>query len=243
MSIKIMSEVWEHASVTQGTLLVLLALADSADEKTRQCWPAVSSLASKARLSDRQVQRCISELVEAGMVEVQPNAGRSGSNLFRVSEVTKWRGDKMSGGDTHVTGGVTPTSPGGVTPTSPKPSLITVNEPSIGREGLFDALDEDKPKSDGFDEFWKVYPTKAGKEDAQKAWRKAITVAPPATIIAAAARYAEWLNSGGPSEFRPQVKFAQGWLNGKRWEDPAIAPAPTDRRARFQPPSHEEVFR
>jgi len=107
MSIKIMSEVWDHATVSQGTLLVLLALADSADERSRECWPAISSIAAKARLSDRQAQRCITELQEAGIVAVTPNAGRSGSNLYRVQEVTKWRGDKMSWGDTHVTQTVT----------------------------------------------------------------------------------------------------------------------------------------
>lgn len=245
MSIKIMAEVWEHANVSQGTLLVMLALADSADERSRECWPAVSSLAKKARLSERQVQRCITELVDYGMIEVFANAGRSGSNLFRVSEVTKWRGDKMSGGDTHVTGGVTPMSPGGVTPMSPKPSIRTINEPSKDCDGLFSAMEApkaEKPNDDGFERFWAVYPLKTSKTAARKNWGKAIKKAPAETIIAAAERYAAWVGSAKPGEFRPNVKYPQGWLSDERWKDGIVEP-PAPRRQSLLGPQFGEVVR
>lgn len=225
MSIKIMNEVWEHASVSQGTLLVALALADSADEKSRECWPSIRHLAERARLSERQVQRCLMELTDACMVVVSIGAGRGGSNLYHILAASKWRGDKMSGGDVDVTGGVTPMSPGGVTPMSPpsEPSYRTVNEPSSREGGQLALLSEEatEAKSDRFDEFWKAFPKKAGKPAALKAWQKAVRKTDPGKIIAAARVYA-----GSETVQRGFVKYPQGWLNEERFNDPDLQPPP-----------------
>lgn len=241
MSIKVMQEVWDNARVTQGTLLVLLSLADSADEKSRECWPAISTIAAKSRLSERQVQRCITELQEAGIVVVTANAGRSGSNLFRIQEVTKWRGDKMSGGDAHVTGGVTPMSPGGVTPMSPKPSLRTINEPSTREsdDDLFSAKSIETPKVDkaeeAFNRFWAVYPKKSGKPAAHRNFLRAVKAgADPETIIAAAERYAS-----SDSVLRGFAKHPQGWLTDERWNDEDLTP----RQMKPRGPAWGEVVR
>jgi uncharacterized protein YdaU (DUF1376 family) len=75
------------------------------------------------------------------------------------------------------------------------------------------------PKDDSFDRFWAVYPKKAGKADALKAWPKAIAKADPETIILAASRYAE---TG--EVVRGFAKNAQGWLNGERWNDEDLKP-------------------
>lgn len=75
MSIKVMTRVWEHAQYKEGTLLVLLALADYADDRG-VCWPAQPEIASKARLTDRQVRNVINQLVEDGEILVQPSQGR-----------------------------------------------------------------------------------------------------------------------------------------------------------------------
>jgi hypothetical protein len=77
----------------------------------------------------------------------------------------------------------------------------------------------EKPKDDGFNRFWAVYPKKAGKADALKSWPKAITKADPETIILAATRYAE---TGEVK--RGFAKNAQGWLNGERWNDEDLKP-------------------
>lgn len=241
MSIKIMQEAWDHSQVSQGTLLVLLALADSADERSRECWPSIASIAKKARLSERQVQRCIMELVEHCVLVVFPNAGRSGSNLFRISEVSNWHGDKMSGGDAHVTGGVTPMSPGGVTPMSPKPSLRTINEPSsMSDDDLFSEIETIAPRptvvaekrktEEDFDRFWRVFPA-GRKTDKPKAAaifgqivagkHKLISKTDAEAIISGAERYA----ATNPD---PQyVPIPKTWLNGARWEDVPAAPPPT----------------
>jgi hypothetical protein len=80
-----------------------------------------------------------------------------------------------------------------------------------------------------FDRFWAVYPKKAGKPAAKKAWAKAIKREKPEVIIAAAKRYSAWLSSAQPGEFRPHVKYAQGWLNDGRWDEFAGSEAPDHR--------------
>lgn len=86
MSIKVISWVWD-SSASRGTdRLVLLAIADSAsgDDGTN-AYPSIATLARKAGVSTRTVQRAIRTLVELGELEFSPGAGRNGSNLYRVN--------------------------------------------------------------------------------------------------------------------------------------------------------------
>lgn len=142
MSILVMSVVWKHAPVDQGQLLVLLALADFADDDG-WCYPSVDTLAAKSRMAGRSVQRAIRAMQEAGFLAVEANAGPGGANRYRVV-VTALQavkgGDNLSPhdgaewGDTGVTGGVTSATGGGdtgVTLTVIEPS----EEPSVEREG------------------------------------------------------------------------------------------------------------
>lgn len=248
-----MQEAFEHAPVDQGTLLVLIVLADSADEGTRECWPSVSRIAARARLSERQVQYCLKQLSDRGIIEIETGAGRSGTNLYRLTRHEKWGGAKTAGvgcnncggGEAHCTGGVQSTSPGGVKPIAPEPSIRTINEPSKDCDGLFSAMEApkaEKPNDDGFERFWAVYPLKTAKTAARKNWGKAIKKAPAETIIAAAERYAAWVGSAKPGEFRPNVKYPQGWLSDERWKDGIVEP-PAPRRQSLLGPQFGEVVR
>jgi hypothetical protein len=78
-----MTSVWKQSRHRGGALLVLLALADYADDDG-ECWPSVLRLASKARLSERQTQEVLRRLEAAGEIAVQLAAGPKGSNLYTV---------------------------------------------------------------------------------------------------------------------------------------------------------------
>jgi len=78
-----MNRVWDKAHVGSNQLLVLLALADRADEDGI-CWPGVAYLAERARVQDRQVQRIIQELVRTGELVVQHGTGRGFTNHYLV---------------------------------------------------------------------------------------------------------------------------------------------------------------
>lgn len=63
-----------------------------------------------------------------------------------------------------------------------------------------------------FDRFWKIYPRKENKGQAEKAWAKAIKLAEPDQIIEAVER-TPW------NEDKQFIPHPASWLNGKRWED------------------------
>lgn len=65
-----------------------------------------------------------------------------------------------------------------------------------------------------FDEFWKVYPRKVGKQAAEKAFAKAAKTTEPNVIIAGAARYAD-----DPNRVDAFTAHPTTWLNAGRWND------------------------
>lgn len=217
-----MNEVIEAAPVEQGALLVLIMLADSADEHSRQCWPAVSTIARRSRLSERQVQYCLKDLAARGMIEIETNAGRSGTNLYRVTRPETWGGAITAGVKPIAPGGVQSTSPGGVKPIAPEPSLEPSIEPSMRVREQLTLLSEDPTPArvDQFDEFWSAYPRKTAKEAARKAWPKAAKKADPNKIIAAARRYA--VKRAGEDD--RYTAHPATWLNAGSYDDPDLQP-------------------
>jgi Helix-turn-helix domain len=83
MSIKVATEVWKGSRHRSGNLLVLLALADHADDQGK-AWPGIRLLARKARLSERHTRRCLTELVVGGEVEILPNKAPSGRTWYQI---------------------------------------------------------------------------------------------------------------------------------------------------------------
>ena len=61
MSIKIMSQLWENSRHDGTHLLVLMALADWANDDG-EAYPAVPTLARKCRISERRLQQILEEL-------------------------------------------------------------------------------------------------------------------------------------------------------------------------------------
>lgn len=83
MSIKVMTNVWEHSEQKSGTLLVLLAIADYCRDDGK-AWPSLASLGRKSRLSVRQVSRAIKKLQKDGELVVQTSAGPYFNNLYQI---------------------------------------------------------------------------------------------------------------------------------------------------------------
>ncbi len=84
MSIEVMSAVWKHAPVKGGDLLVLLALADHANDRG-MCWPSIPKLAEKSRLKERQVYTIIGRLERKGLIDVDHGEGSRRGNFYRVN--------------------------------------------------------------------------------------------------------------------------------------------------------------
>jgi hypothetical protein len=85
MSNKLMSQIWSGAHVEGSSLLVLLALADFANDKDI-CWPSLPTLAQRARISERQAQRLVQKLADDGHIEIMATGnGRRHSARYKVT--------------------------------------------------------------------------------------------------------------------------------------------------------------
>ncbi len=84
LSIKLITAVWD-LKVGNGTdKLVLVALADYANEKTGRCWPSITALMARTELAKRTVLESLKRLEEAGHLEVTRRHRHS--NMFTVRQ-------------------------------------------------------------------------------------------------------------------------------------------------------------
>lgn len=103
-----------------------------------------------------------------------------------------------------------------------KPREVVAPDQGTGNREQGKDKDSAAARLAGFDEFWKRWPKRVARADAEKAWAK---IAPDAKalrrILAAVAeqsRLPDWTKDGGKYIPHPGT-----WLNGKRWEDEAGA--------------------
>jgi len=125
-----MSAVFESKTLGPTERLVMLALADHADDSGR-CYPSNSRLCERTGLSERAVRQNVRALESGGFLSVLIGAGQAGANVYIV---------RPHGGQEMPPAGNAPGTicrqgghdvPLGGAPDAPKPS-VTINEPSIG---------------------------------------------------------------------------------------------------------------
>jgi helix-turn-helix protein len=89
----VLTRVWRDSQHKGGTLLVLLAIADYAEDNG-VAFPSVATLAKKARMTPRNVQYALRALERSGELQVGPPESGRKSNTFRVQTLrgiqTKW---------------------------------------------------------------------------------------------------------------------------------------------------------
>lgn len=83
MSIRIWTAVWTNSRHSGSELLMLLALADFADDEGL-AYPSIATLARKCRMSTRNVNLILAQLRKGGELEVRQNAGPNGANVYRI---------------------------------------------------------------------------------------------------------------------------------------------------------------
>lgn len=216
MSIETMSAVWRHSQSTGRARLVLLAIADHQGEIG--AWPSIATLARMVNASERSVQRDIQELIALDELIVEwrqaPSRGIHKSNLYWVNlpEVTKPSHEVTNEVDevTDSTHEVTE-SLDEVTPVGVLNLIRTIKEPLL-----------EYPQNK-FEEFWNLYPRKVGKQEAAKAFEKAIKSVPFIQILVGVQRLAADPN-------KPEMTFLPypaTWLNRGGWSD---APYPERKK-------------
>lgn len=204
MSVRTMAAVWERSQHSGTNLLMLLAIADFADDDGR-AYPAVPTLARKCRMKERNAQYILSELVESDELTIQRGKGPRGSNVYRIKLASL---GVQHSAPVQSNAPLQHSAPGGCNGVRITPAMEctrTINEPSMNHQS-------------GFEVFWLAYPKKKAKGDAQRAWSK---LKPNADLtdsilqaIEAQKTAEDWTKENG--KFIP---YPATWLNSRRWED------------------------
>ena len=121
-----MTDVWDRAPFDQTHLLVLLALADQANDAGR-CWPSAAHIAKRARCSDRYVRQVISELQSAGWLSIEERRGRSSMYTVTTPE-PRFTPEPQLRGEPQAT----PEKPSPLNPSSPHPGTPVQGTPELG---------------------------------------------------------------------------------------------------------------
>jgi DNA-binding transcriptional ArsR family regulator len=193
-----------------GPLALFCLLRYRADNATGESWWSHEAMADDLGVSRASVLRWLRKLEEAGHVIVERRVTDVGqtSNLYTVVGVR----------------GVANLQHPGVA--NLQHELINNTQLQIPESQLHTS----KKSNVSFDDFWKVYPRRAGKQAAHKAWDKAVKDTPAVIVLAGAAAFRDDPNR--EDEFTPHPAT---WLNQGRWEDdplPARAGRKTTGEAR-----------
>ena len=81
MSISLMTDVW-RLPLQASRKMVLLALADNANDEGTDCWPSIGKLVEKCSMSERSIQVHLAALEDSGYIKRHERLGRS--NKFTV---------------------------------------------------------------------------------------------------------------------------------------------------------------
>ena len=122
MSIRAMNRVWANSVNKGSVLLLLLAVADYAQDDGTGCFAGVETLAAKTRMSARNVQYLIEKAEKSGELSVDRRASKYGTNEYTLHIGHANFAPPTSGGDTKPTSGLDtkPTSSNTLVDTSVK---------------------------------------------------------------------------------------------------------------------------
>jgi hypothetical protein len=97
MSVKIMSDVFENSKTEGNARLVLLCLADCANDEG-VCWPSIKTLSRKANISEETTRKFLHVFEKIGLVESEERfnpLGRRTSNTYKIN-LEKIGDDKLT---------------------------------------------------------------------------------------------------------------------------------------------------
>lgn len=133
-----MSEVWENSKQKGNGLLLLLAIADFANDDLK-CYPSIDRLAFKTRMSRRNVQTLVRQMAEEGEIVIHENAGPKGCNVYQIMGVQtlhpcKPHAENGNSGDASQRPGF-----------ASEPSVTVQKEPSVTSSASAPPKEEAKP--------------------------------------------------------------------------------------------------
>lgn len=125
MSIKLMNAIWDHSPYKGSKLLILLSLADMANDAGK-CWPSIPTISRRARLTERQTMIVLAQLRADQAIDWDNRPGTS--NMYAIANPAPLNPDSPLRPDSGVP--LRPDSPPPesrftppLNPDSPKPLL------------------------------------------------------------------------------------------------------------------------
>lgn len=230
MSVHISSDVWRHSKAKGAALLVLLSLADQANDDG-QCWPKVEKIAARCRISRASVLRHLADLRDLGELSWENRSARAQPNFYTVN-VGGTRSQIETGEANPVADCDGPRLTGETGPVS----TVRLQEPSIETSPEPSQADAATSVAALFDDFWKAYPRHIGKAAAARKFATLCKTVDPQAIIAGAARFAQLVAKSKTEQgFIPHPTT---WLNAGRWEDelPEVEQPQVERKPGGLPP-------
>jgi hypothetical protein len=234
---------WSQPTGRSSSKLVLLALADRADD-AGMAYPSIATLAADTDLDRKTVMPALAHLERLGLVVCARGVGKSTRYQLILTAVTTVEpvpktGQVQEAAPVPKTG---PTSPKNGTRTYQEPitNLKTpfIPPPQPSAEVVADATvvePTSKPKAKkpqtlpaGFEDFWAAYPRKQAKQAALKAWTKIKPSPELLDRILADVRHRHQHDPGWHRGFTPHPAT---YLNGARWEDDLTPTNGDDRHA------------
>ncbi len=227
MSVAATELVWARSRHSGGDLVVMLALAWFADEKG-WAYPAVSSLAERARMTTRNVNLVLARLRASGELEVRFNAGPKGANLYRITLP-----DSVTPGTRNPERTFSPEAGFTLEEQFPPEADFTLKPPTQTPEADFpnplkpasaerSLKGQERPAEampEGFSRFWSTWPAgtrKTARRQCLAKWRASGCELIADQIVAAVEVFkssADWIKAEGAYIPAPLV-----WLNQSRWE-------------------------
>ncbi len=251
MSSKLLGHVWDLDLPDHATKLVLLRLADSANDETGECWPSLKHIQDKCNIKSKNtIRRALEVLEQLGLLVVikrKLSAKQNTSNLYRLnikkilepSSVSIKLGggsnselggsnSELGGGSNSELGGSN-SELGGGSNSEPRTnnSFEPINELNTP---LPPKVENSNDLENAFDVFWKVYKAKLNKSGALKSFKSAYKKYSQKTQKSAPQEFAEMLVCDvqkrlSLGQFGFDKLHPTTYLNNARWEDEYTQPA------------------
>jgi hypothetical protein len=231
-----MARVWAHSQRKDGELLVMLALADFAND-AGECWPSIPVLAEKARLTERQARRDLDKLEAAREIRRQRSTGGRNRRTHYFITLPE-NPDKITGKELQGKNNPVIEDHKTLTPMSGALNRHrTVNNKSGAKAPSLSSPSPREKKHTrpdpaalvAFEQFYQAYPRHVGKADALKVWLK---LAPSAELIGEIMSGVHWYAESVKDTDPKYVKHPSSWLNARRWEDEPSTHAGSNAHAR-----------
>jgi hypothetical protein len=203
MSIKVMSRCWDTPCGSHTKKLVLLALADNANDGG-ECFPSMETIARKCDLSEQAVRNWIKEMEDDNWLSVDRSHKLKRSNIYTIRPPTPLTPNAVD---------PQPRLPRPPTPLTPTPNAVDPNRQGTVKEPSLSSASQEA------EAIWQAYPRKAGKKPGLKAIARCLKETPFQELIRATHKFCALWEGESDKTFCPH---AATWFNQERFkEDPS----------------------